>query len=337
MLSVRVPVLAAAALALVPLTACSSGKATTSAAASHPSSSVARADLSGVTLRVGDQARLTQAELQAAGADNTPYKIEWSAFTSGPPLLQALSSNAIDLGGVGDAPPIFAAAGGADIKAVYASATPEINQGVIVKPGSNVTSVAELKGKKIGVAQGSSANWILLKALQDNHLSPTDVQIAYLQPPAAQAAMSSGSIDAWVIWDPFSTVVESQGAKLILSGQDLHIPGLGFEVTNSKAMQDPGKSAAIDDFLGRLRRAQAWANDHVDTWAQTYSQLTKLAPDVATKVLHLTAPAPAKLDGALIAAEQAEADAFYGAKLIPTKVDVSRFIDARFPDIANPK
>jgi hypothetical protein len=58
---------------------------------------------------------------------------------------------------------------------------------------------------------------------------------------------------------------------------------------------------------------------------------------VATKVLHLTAPAPAKLDAALIAAEQAEADAFYEAKLIPTKVDVSRFIDARFPDIANPK
>jgi sulfonate transport system substrate-binding protein len=320
--------LAAAGLALLPLAACS---------AAHHSASTVKADVSGVTLRVGDQARLTQAELQAAGADNTPYKIEWSAFTSGPPLLQALSSNAIDLGGVGDAPPIFAAAGGADIKAVYASATPEINQGIIVKPGSNITSVAELKGKKIGVAQGSSAHWILLKALQDNHLTPADVQIAYLQPPAAQAAMSSGSIDAWAIWDPFSTVVESQGAKLILSGQALQIPGLGFQVTNSKALQDPAKAAAIDDFLGRLRRAQAWANDHVDVWAQTYSQLTKLAPDVASKVLHLTRTAPARLDAALIAAEQAEADAFYGAKLIPTKVDVSRFIDARFPDIANPK
>jgi sulfonate transport system substrate-binding protein len=289
-----------------------------------------------VTLRVGDQANLTEAELEAAGAANTPYKIEWSAFTSGPPLLQALNADAIDLGGVGDAPPIFAAAGDADIKAVYASATAEVNQGIIVKPDSGIISVAALKGKRVGVAQGSSANWILLKALKDNQLRTSDIQIAYLQPPAAQAALSSGSIDAWVIWDPFSTVAESQGARLILSGQALQIPGLGFEVTNSKALRDPAKAAAIDDFLRRLRRAQAWTNAHVDQWAQTYSQLTKLPVDVATRVLKITTPKPARLDAALIGAEQAEADAFYSAGLIPTRVDVSRFVDPRFPDIANP-
>jgi sulfonate transport system substrate-binding protein len=319
-----------AAVALLVATGCSSGSAATTAKANTPT------NLSGVTLRVGDQAKITQAELQAAGQANTPYKIEWSAFTSGPPLLQALNAYAIDLGGVGDAPPIFAAAGNADIKAVFASATAEVNQGILVKSGSAITSLAGLKGKKIGVAQGSSAHWILLKALQAAHLTTSDIQIAYLQPPAAQAAMSSGSIDAWAIWDPFATVAESQGAKMILSGQVLHIPGLGFEVTNSKTLQDPAKAAAIDDFLGRLRRAQAWATANVDAWARTYSQLTKLPVDVATKVLRTTATKPAKLDSALVAAEQAEADAFYAAQLIPAKVDASRFIDARFLDIANP-
>jgi sulfonate transport system substrate-binding protein len=309
------------------LTACSSGSAATTKAV--------KVDLSAVTLRVGDQAKLTQAELQSAGEDNTPYRIEWSAFTSGPPLLQALNAKAIDLGGVGDAPPIFAAAGGADLKAVYASATPEVNQGILVKRGSGITSVAGLKGKRVGVAQGSSAHWLLLKALKDNHLTTSDVQISYLQPPAAQAAFSSGSIDGWAIWDPFATVAESQGARLIVSGRDLKIPGTGFEVTNPQAFHDLAKAAAIHDFLGRLRRAQAWANAHVDVWAQTYSRLTKVALDVSTRVLQLTVTRPAKLDKALIAAEQAEADAFYAAKLIPTRVDPSKFIDSRFPDIAN--
>jgi sulfonate transport system substrate-binding protein len=297
------------------LTACSSGSAATTKAV--------KVDLSAVTLRVGDQAKLTQAELQSAGEDNTPYRIEWSAFTSGPPLLQALNAKAIDLGGV------------ADLKAVYASATPEVNQGILVKRGSGITSVAGLKGKRVGVAQGSSAHWLLLKALKDNHLTTSDVQISYLQPPAAQAAFSSRSIDGWAIWDPFATVAESQGARLIVSGRDLKIPGTGFEVTNPQAFHDLAKAAAIHDFLGRLRRAQAWANAHVDVWAQTYSRLTKVALDVSTRVLQLTVTRPAKLDEALIAAEQAEADAFYAAKLIPTRVDPSKFIDSRFPDIAN--
>jgi sulfonate transport system substrate-binding protein len=308
---------------------CTGGTVTTAATTAAP-------DLSGVTLRVGDQAKLTQAEMQAAGADKTPYKVEWSAFTSGPPLLQAVAAGAIDLGGVGDAPPIFVAAGGADVKIVYATQTPEVNQGILVRPGSSITSVAGLRGKKVGVAQGSSANWVLLRALQASHLTTADIRIAYLQPPAAQAALNAGNIDAWAIWDPFSTVAESQGAKLIVSGRSMQIPGLGFEVTNSQALKDPAKTAAIHDFLRRLRTAQAWADTHVDVWAQTYSQLTKLAPAVATKVLGLTSVQPAKLNAGLITAEQAEADAFYATKLIPTQVDFAKVVDARFTDIANP-
>jgi sulfonate transport system substrate-binding protein len=314
---------------LLAASGCARGTAATTATTATAPGSI---DFSKVTLRVGDQAKQTQAELHSAGVDNTPYKIEWSAFTSGPPLLQALNANAIDLGGVGDAPPIFAASGGADIRVVYATHTAEVNQGVIVRPGSTITSLSGLKGKKVGVAQGSSANWVLLKALEDAHLTTSDIQIAYLQPPAAQAALNSGSIDAWVIWDPFSTVAESQGAHMILTGQSLHIPGLGFQVSNSQALKDPSKAAAIRDFLGRLRKAQAWANAHVDAWAQTYSQLTKLSLDVATKVLRLTSPQPAKLDASLIGAEQSEADAFYAAKLIPARVDFASVVDARFPE-----
>ena len=69
-------------------------------------------DLSKVTLTVGDQKGGSQALLEAAGEDGrTPYKISWKTFTSGPPLLEALNAGAIDLGGVGNTPPLFAAAG----------------------------------------------------------------------------------------------------------------------------------------------------------------------------------------------------------------------------------
>ena len=66
--------------------------------------------LSGSSLRVADQSGLSRASLQLAQVANTPYQIEWSTFVAGPPLLEALAADALDIGGVGDTPPIFAQA-----------------------------------------------------------------------------------------------------------------------------------------------------------------------------------------------------------------------------------
>jgi sulfonate transport system substrate-binding protein len=64
-----------------------------------------------------------------------------------------------------------------------------------VRPGLTITTVAELKGKKVAVAKGSSASWILLKALQASHLSVSGIQVAYLQPADAQPAFKTSSVD----------------------------------------------------------------------------------------------------------------------------------------------
>src|SRR5690242_19253098 len=70
--------------------------------------SVSAADLAKVTLKVGDQKGGVKSLLTAANLlQGTPYKIEWSTFTSGPPLLEAASAGAIDTGRVGNTPPIF--------------------------------------------------------------------------------------------------------------------------------------------------------------------------------------------------------------------------------------
>jgi sulfonate transport system substrate-binding protein len=290
-------------------------------------------DLSGVTLRVGDQVSITQSGLEAAGLSDTPYTIEWSAFTSGPPLLEALAADAIDIGGVGDAPPIFAAASGAAIKVVLATKTPQANHGFLVHGDSGITDVAGLKGKKIAVAKGSAANWILLKGLDDNGLTMADVEVAYLQPSDAQQAFLSGSVDAWVVWDPFASLVEAQGAQMILTGQQLGIPGLGFQVSSDTALANPAKVAALRDYLTRVRAAQAWQREHRDEWAEKYSELTKLPIELTTKLLAVDS-VPTIIDASVIDAQQAESDGFFAAGLIPTEIDFSEVVDERFNDIA---
>ena len=161
----RVLALAAAA-SLAVLTACSSSSSSSAAgsgatASSSGTSSPNQASVSGVTLHIGDQAGTgAQALLTAAGLiGKLPFKVSWSDFTSGPPMLQAMGAGSVDIGGVGNAPPVFAAAGGSKIAIVGAYQANPLGSALLVPKGSPITSVAQLKGKRIAVAQGSSADY----------------------------------------------------------------------------------------------------------------------------------------------------------------------------------
>ena len=173
----RVLALAAAA-SLAVLTACSSSSSSSAAgsgatASSSGTSSPSQASVSGVTLHIGDQAGTgAQALLTAAGLiGKLPFKVSWSDFTSGPPMLQAMGAGSVDIGGVGNAPPVFAAAGGSKIAIVGAYQANPLGSALLVPKGSPITSVAQLKGKRIAVAQGSSADYHLLTVLTKAGLS----------------------------------------------------------------------------------------------------------------------------------------------------------------------
>src|SRR5882724_2339618 len=80
----------------------------------------------------------------------TGIQIKWVEFSSGPPMLEAMSAGSVDFGAVGDSPPIFAQAAGANI--VYAAAQPITNgQGILVKQESDIRALADLKGKRVAV------------------------------------------------------------------------------------------------------------------------------------------------------------------------------------------
>ena len=172
----RKKLLAFSAIALAGLaaTACSSSSSSSStpaasaAAASGSASPSSSVNLSSVTLNVGDQKGTgAEAILKAAGLLNTlPFHVNWSDFTSGPPMLEAMASGSVDVGGVGDAPPVFAAAGGEGVEIVGARTVPSGDQDAVVVPkGSPITSIQQLKGKKIAYGSGSSGNYELLTVL----------------------------------------------------------------------------------------------------------------------------------------------------------------------------
>src|SRR6185312_7721880 len=138
----------------------------------------------------------------------------FARFTYAPPLVQAAASGDIDLGAVGDVPPITGAAKeyGFKIVAVQRSLTPtQPAENILVPKNSPITTLAQLKGKKIAVPQGSSAHGLVLNALKSAGLTPQDVQLDFLSPAAGATAFATGKVDAWAIWNPQSAIVLADG------------------------------------------------------------------------------------------------------------------------------
>src|SRR5271165_5842276 len=149
----RIGAAAIAGLVLAGATACSSSGSASPASSSTPAASgpasASTVNVSDVTLNIGDQAGSgAQALLTAAGLiSKLPFKAHWSDFTSGPPMLQAMGSGSIDIGSVGDAPPVFAAAGNSPVAVVSALQANPLGAAILVPQSSPIHAVAQLRGK----------------------------------------------------------------------------------------------------------------------------------------------------------------------------------------------
>jgi sulfonate transport system substrate-binding protein len=325
----------AASVALLALTAagCSSASSATSSPASTSTrASAGTADVSGVTLHIGDQAGSgSQALLTAAGLiSKLPFRAAWSDFTSGPPMLQAMAGGAVDIGSVGNAPPVFAAAGDDNIAIVGAFQANLKGSALLVPENSSVRTIAQLKGKRIAVAQGSSADYHLLTVLNKAGLSVHDVTLVYLQPAEGLAALSSGHVDAWDIWSPFAEQAEAQDhARLLVNGSGFGSP-YSFTVASRSALADPAKAAAIRDYLKLLAQAHAWATTHQAAWAAVWAKATGLPTTIMTQAAADDSAVAVPITPAVVSSEQSVSDAFTTAGLIPVHVDFTKYVDTAF-------
>ncbi|AWW40940.1 ABC transporter substrate-binding protein [Streptomyces cadmiisoli] len=286
-----------------------------------------------LTLDVGDQKGGSEAVLRAAGElDDLDYKIKWSTFSSGPPLLEAVNAKAVDIGGVGNTPPVFAAGAGSRITVVAAWHGTSKGDAILVPNGSKLTKPEQLKGKSVAVAQGSSAHYQLVASLKKAGLALGDIEPKYLQPADALAAFTSGKVDAWAVWDPYTSQVLHADQGRVLTTGDGVTNGLTFQVAAPDALRDEKKAAAVEDYLERLRRAQDWVFEHPEEWAKVWAEDTGLPYEVALASVKRTnaSRVAVAVDEPLVRSEQEIADTFAELKLIPRTVDFSRYVDDRF-------
>jgi sulfonate transport system substrate-binding protein len=322
----------AAGLLFFGVTACSSSNSGSPSGNSSTTASASTVNVSGVTLNIGDQAGAgAKALLTAAGLINKlPFKAHWSDFTSGPPMLQAMGSGSIDIGEVGDAPPIFEASAGGQIAVVSALSGDPNAAALLVPANSPITSVAQLKGKTVAVSQGSSANYHLLATLTKAGLTIKDITPEYLQPADAEAAFASGHVAAWDIWAPYIEYAEAKYHAKVLANGSTTGTTYSFVVASRAALNNPAKAAAIRDYLKLYDEAETWVATHQSAWAATWAQATGMPASVMAKAVSDDLDTPTPITPAVLSSEQSVANAFSSAGLIPSKVNISDFAVTTF-------
>jgi aliphatic sulfonates family ABC transporter substrate-binding protein len=246
--------------------------------------------------------------------------IRWVEFPFGPPLLEALNVGAIDYGYTGNAPPIFAQAAHANIQYVAVIPARGEGQAIVVPETSPLKSIADLKGKRIAVAKGSSAHDLLVAALESAKIAWSDITPVYLAPADAAAAFSRGSVDAWSIWDPFYAIAELRQKARPLAIDPQASEQDSFFLANSAFI---GQHADVVDAINAtIATATAWAGDHRDETAALFAEASGVDIDAQKRAVARAEFSFGRLDDKIIAQQQGVADRFYRLGLIPEHVTV---------------
>jgi sulfonate transport system substrate-binding protein len=278
------------------------------------------------TIRIGVQKYGTLIIAQVRGTlekrlAQQGVKVTWTEFPGGPQLLEALSAGAIDFGTTGEAPPVFAQAGGSPLVYVGVEPGAPAGEAILVPKDSPIKSVADLKGKKVALNKGSNVHYLLVKALEKAGLKPSDVQSVFLAPADGRAAFESGAVDAWVIWDPFFAAAQTAtGARTLVNGEGL-VRNLQFYLASRDfAQAHPDILKTIDEQIGQT---DAWAEQHQSETVDLLASHTGIdKPSVQAAVARLGyGDRPITPD--IVAYQQNIADTFYGLGLIPKPVRIA--------------
>lgn len=278
------------------------------------------------TVRIGFQKYGTLILLKGKGTlekalEPLGYKVTWTEFPAGPQLLEGLNVGAIDFGSTGEAPPIFAQAAGAPL--VYIAHEPPAPKGeaILVPKDSPIQSVADLKGKKVVLNKGSNVHYLLVKALEKAGVAYGDIETKFLPPADARAAFEQGSVDAWVIWDPFQAAAEAAtGARTLVNGEGL-VANHQFYLGNKDFIAAHNK--AIDIVLAQIGELDTWANGNTDAVADQLAASVGIPANVLKIALARQTYGVTTLSDKVVAGQQEIADAFHRLGLIPKPITIA--------------
>ena len=149
-------------------------------------------------------------EFQADG-----ITVEFEQFLSGPPMIESIAADRLDISNIGDMPPINARGNGIDVKVVSKVINTPFSNSIVTPKGSEIKSIADLKGKKVATQVGSSGHHFISLLLEKEGLSLDDIELVNLSAPDQLAALESGEVAAVSTWEPYGSQATNKGVGTI--------------------------------------------------------------------------------------------------------------------------
>ncbi len=252
-------------------------------------------------------------------------RIQWTEFPAGPQLLEALGADSLDFGMTGDTPPVFAQASGSDVIYVGVEPPKPGSSAILVPADSAITTLGDLRGKRIAFQKGSSSHYLVLRALQKAGLQYRDIEPVYLAPADARAAFEHHSIDAWAIWDPYWAAAENgTPARVLVTGAGLSENNTFYLSSRRFADRYP---QAIPLLFAALNEADRHVQQHAVEAPTLIAAATGLDLQVTRLFLSRRPPSPvALLSPSVIATQQELADSYAQAGLIPHPIRIDQAV-----------
>jgi len=252
--------------------------------------------------------------LAASGA-----RVEWIEFQAGPPILEAMRGGSVDIGYVGETPPVFAQAGG--VPFVYVASDPPApkSEAILVPKSSPIKELKQLKGKKIAVNRGSNVHFLLVKALESAKLALSDVEVLFLAPADARSAFDSGKVDAWVIWDPFQAAAEIAGARTLRDGEGL-VQNQFFYVARRAFAEQHGE--LVRSVLQEFATLSDWAGAHADQASALLAKSSGISYDALLRSEQRHLYGLRAISPETIKQQQEIADTFAKLQVIPKAIKI---------------
>jgi sulfonate transport system substrate-binding protein len=196
---------------------------------------------------------------------------------------------------------------------------------LIVPRESDVRDVAGLRGRSIAVNRAAQAHYLLLRALEEAGLEPSDVEICFQTPEQAFSAFRAGAVDAWAIWDPWlSSARLDFGARVLRDATGLLKNSAYYVARRAFAETEP---EIVRQFLAQLGAAAHWVKHDPGRAAALVAPELGVSPRALLASLERDL-ATLPLDRELIAAQQDVADTLLRLRWIPHAVSVA---DAQWP------
>jgi taurine transport system substrate-binding protein len=198
------------------------------------------------TVVVGYQTDALPSSVGIANGDfekATGAKIDFRRFNSGAEIFAAIASGDVQVGYVGSSPFAAATSRGLDVKAFYLASISGVDEALVVRNGSGINSLADLKGKKLAAAPVSTDHYQLLALIKSLGLTEKDVQVFAVPQPEIVAGYNRGDLDGGFVWDPALTELKKNG-KVIVTSKDVADKGAptfsAWVATGAFAKENPG-------------------------------------------------------------------------------------------------